>query len=74
MYLRSGNNYNVETDEQYEVRLRQEFTVWKNQIATVIFHEQHLNLEDIPDEPYWDCFVEGVSVQQMYNHILRGFP
>ena len=74
MHLRSGNNYTVETDEEYEQRLRDEFTVWKNQIATVIFHELHLNLEDIPDEPYWDCFVEGVSVQQMYNHILRGFP
>ena len=39
MQLRSGNNYTVETDEEYEQRLQDEFTVWKNQIATVVYRE-----------------------------------
>ena len=82
MELRSGKilsnktekhnpTYNSVTD--YEMKLEKNFKEWKTEINNKIIYQYNMSCDDIPVLPYYDYFVEGISVEQIVEYIKNEF-
>ena len=80
MQLRSGKIYKTQlhnpneiSKERYEEVLKNNFNLWKNTINNKIIEKYNMSCEDIPDLPYYDYFVEGVTVRHVIEYIENEF-
>lgn len=78
MELRSGNIiYNEnnmdfnDPDEEYYNNLGRQFNIWKGHINRFCLREVNMGCDDLPDMPYYDCFVEGITARDMATKLLR---
>lgn len=87
MHLRSGTNYNylpiqnqypshllvedIDNEEEYYNNLENLFSQWKQIVNAIVLHNYGMGCEDIPDFPYYDCFVEHISPHEMFQ-IIHG--
>ena len=85
MHLRSGTNYNylpiqnqspsplqvedIDKEEEYYNNLENLFAQWKQIVNAIVLHNYGMGCEDIPDFPYYDCFVEHISPHEMFQII-----
>ena len=79
MELRSGkiicSDNILRAHQKYQDELDKKFFFWKSEIDEMFFQYTGYHLDDVPDEPYYDMFVENVtSIQVFYKlyseHIL----
>ena len=79
MELRSGTIYNnhmskqEEEEEEYERELSTNFSKWKKTINDMLYEKYCMDCDDIPDLAYFDYFVEGISVEQVFSYIEKEF-
>ena len=82
MKLRSGKLvYNKEQSHNpyyksqidYENTITKNFNIWKRKINNTILFNYNMGCDNIPDIPYYDYFVEGITVQQIVDYIKKEF-
>ena len=71
MQTRSGLTYNTDDNKDYYVQLAQGFIRWKNRVNQICFSQTRMTCDELPDQDYYNCYVEGVSPQQMFQTIAR---
>ena len=76
MELRSGNVYLYISPEQvahqkYQNELNRKFICWKNRIASILFNTCGVEVDDLPDEPYYDMFCENMTDVQVFYKLYR---
>ena len=87
MHLRSGTVYdylpiqnqspspsqveNIDDEEEYYNNLENLFSQWKQIVNAIVLHNYGMACDDIPDFPYYDCFVEHISPHEMFQIIDR---
>ena len=90
MHLRSGTIYNylpnqnqspspsqvehIDDEEEYYNNLENLFVQWKQIVNAIVLHNYGMGCDDIPDFPYYDCFVEHISPHEMFQIIDRNMP
>lgn len=57
------------TDQTFQ----EDFMTWKAGINEQIIEELGIECDDIPDFPYYDCFIENVEMVQVLNQIRSQF-
>ena len=66
------------TEEAFDVfyhdNLPAFFGIWKENVTILVLRNLGLNVLDIPDFPYYDCFIEGIMPDQMAQHIANNLP
>ena len=78
MQLRSGyiyvseEEYNI-TEYEYYANLGRQFNTWKARVNKICQREINVGCDDLPDEDYYNAFVEGVTSEYMASHIIRDF-
>ena len=79
MELRSGkiiySDNIISSHQKYQDELNKKFFFWKSEIDEMFFRYTGYHLDDMPDEPYYDMFVENVTPIQVFyklysEHIL----
>ena len=70
---RSGLN-DIQFDEYFHSNINYFFEVWRGTVAFLIYRQIQMLPADIPDFPYYDCFVERTSPRQMAQNILDNLP
>ena len=65
---------NTQFDQYYHSNINKFFEVWRGTVAFLVYRHIQMLLDDIPDFPYYDCFVEKTSPQDMAQNILDNLP
>ena len=65
---------NTQFDQYYHSNINNFFEVWMGTVAFLVYRNIQMLLDDIPDFPYYDCFVEKTSPQDMAQNILDNLP
>jgi len=72
------NQKTNKTQEEFEVFYYANqatfFGIWKENVTVMVLRNLGLNVLDIPDFPYYDCFTEGIMPDQMVQHIANNLP
>jgi len=72
------NQKTNKTQEEFEVFYYANqatfFGIWKENVSNLVLRNLELNVLDIPDFPYYDCFTEGIMPDQMAQHIANNLP
>ena len=63
-----------ENEEEYYYNLDNLFPLWKLIVNAIVLHNYRMGCDDIPDFPYYDCFVEHISPHQMFQIIDTNMP
>jgi len=64
----------IQFDQYYHSNINNFFEVWRGNVAFLVYEQIQMLLDDIPDFPYYDCFVEKTSPQDMAQNILNNLP
>jgi hypothetical protein len=64
----------IQFDQYYHSNINNFFEVWRGTVAFLVYRQIQMLLADIPDFPYYDCFVERTAPQQMAQNILDNLP
>ena len=59
----------VQNEDEYYNTLENLFSHWKQIVNAIVVHNYGMGCEDIPDFPYYDCFVEHISPHEMFQII-----
>ena len=73
MEKRNGLN-DEQFDNYFHSNINNFFEVWRGNVAFLVYRQIQMLLADIPDFPYYDCFVERTTPQQMAQNILDNLP
>ena len=70
---RNGIN-DIQFDQYYHSNINNFFEVWRGTVAFLVYRQIQMLLDDIPDFPYYDCFIERKTPQEMTQNILNNLP
>lgn len=71
MQTRSGLTYNTDDNQDYYLQLAQGFIRWKNKVNHICYSQTKMTCDDLPDQDYYSCYVEGVTPQQMLTTLTK---
>jgi hypothetical protein len=83
MHLRSTTNYLSNTSDNHFHELRSgniyyrgnveptlpSFQDWKSSVDNILIQEFDVKSDELPDFPYYDCYIENMEPIQVANHV-----
>jgi len=61
-------NYSMDLDDAPTDEMRYE--IWLNKVATIVYENLRMNLDDLPDEKYRINFDDGMSPEDMAKIVI----